>query len=133
MASVMCLMLKNGVPLADALSFVEQLEKGTGAEMDIALWRQRLATGRGKFSDMATASKMFPALFIWTIAQSGEDLTAGFRRAAEIFHSRALYRSELLLYSVLPCSVLVLAAMIVIQILPLFGTLTSFLVWIGAD
>jgi hypothetical protein len=82
---------------------------------------------------MATASKTFPALFIWTIAQSGEDLTAGFRRAAEIFHSRALYRSELLLYSALPCSVMVLAAMIAIQILPVFGTLTSFLSWIGGD
>jgi type II secretory pathway component PulF len=129
----MWLMLKNGVPLDDALALVEQLEKGTSAEMEIAQWRQRLASGRGKFSEMATASKTFPALFIWTIAQSGEDLTAGFHRAAEIFHSRALYRSELLLYSALPCSVLALAAMIAIQILPVFGTLTSFLSWIGGD
>jgi general secretion pathway protein F len=126
-ASVMWLMLKNGVPLDDALALVEQLEKGTGAEMEIAQWRRRLASGRGKFSEMATASKTFPALFIWTIAQSGEDLTVGFHRAAEIFHARALYRSELLLYSALPCSVLVLAAMIAVQILPVFGTFTSFI------
>ena len=123
----MWLMLRNGVPLDDALALVEQLEKGTGAEREIAQWRQRLASGRGKFSEMATASKTFPALFIWTIAQSGEDLTAGFHRAAEIFHARALYRSELLLYSALPCSVLVLAAMIAVQILPVFGTFTSFI------
>jgi type II secretory pathway component PulF len=132
-ASAMWLMLKNGVPLGDALALVEQLEKGNSAEREIAQWRQRLASGRGKFSEMATASKTFPALFIWTVAQSGEDLTAGFRRAAEIFHARALYRSELLLYSALPCSVLALAAMIAIQILPVFGTLTSFLSWIGGD
>jgi type II secretory pathway component PulF len=126
-ASAMWLMLRNGVPLGDALALVEQLEKGTSAEREIALWRQRLASGRGKFSEMASASKTFPALFIWTIAQSGEDLTAGFRRAAEVFHSRALYRSELLLYSAMPCSILALAAMIISQIEPVFAALTAFI------
>ncbi len=132
MASAMGLMLKNSVPLDDALALVEQVEKGTGAEREIAQWRQRLASGRGKFSEMATASKTFPALFIWTIAQSGEDLTAGFQRAAEIFQSRALYRSELLLYSALPCSILALAAMILSQIQPVFAALIAFLNAIGA-
>jgi len=126
-ASAMELMLKNNVPLDDALALVEQLEMGTSAEREIAQWRQRLASGRGKFSEMATASKTFPALFIWTIAQSGEDLTAGFHRAAEIFHARAMYRSELLLYSALPCSVLALAAMIIAQIQPVFAALIAFI------
>jgi general secretion pathway protein F len=132
-ASAMWLMLKNGVPLDDALALVEQLEKGTSAEREIAQWRQRLASGRGKFSEMATASKTFPALFIWTIAQSGEDLTVGFHRAAGIFHSRALYRSELLLYSALPCSVLALAAMIIAQIQPVFAALIAFLTALGGS
>ncbi len=130
-ASAMWLMLKNGVPLDDALALVEQLEKGTCAEREIAQWRQRLASGRGKFSEMATASKTFPVLFIWTIAQSGEDLTTGFRRAAEIFHSRAMYRSELLLYSALPCSILALAAMIISQIQPVFAALMAFVKALG--
>ena len=80
---------------------------------------------------MATVSKTFPALFIWTVAQSGEDLTAGFRRAAEIFHSRAMYRSELLLYSALPCSILALAAMIISQIQPVFAALIAFINALG--
>ncbi|HXR04133.1 MAG TPA: type II secretion system F family protein [Verrucomicrobiae bacterium] len=130
-ASAMWLMLKNGVPLDDALALVEQLESGTGAEREIAQWRQRLASGRGKFSGMVAASKIFPALFIWTIAQSGEDLTAGFQRAAELFHARAVYRSELLLYSALPCSVLALAAMIIAQIQPVFTALIAFIKAIG--
>jgi type II secretory pathway component PulF len=132
-ASAMGLMLKNGVPLADALSFVEQLEHGTIAAKEIAEWRGRLASGRGKFSEMAAASRVFPPLFVWTIAQSGEDLTSGFQRAAELYQARAMYCSELLLYSVLPCSVLALAVMIVVQILPVFGTLTSFLTNISGD
>ncbi len=130
-ASAMWLMLKNNVPLDDALALVEKLEKGTSAEREIAQWRQRLASGQGKFSEMATASKTFPALFIWTVAQSGEDLTAGFQRAAEMFHARAMYRSELLLYSALPCSILALAAMIMSQIEPVFAALITFLNAIG--
>jgi len=126
-ASAMGLMLKNGVPLDDALALVQQLEQGTIAEGEIARWRQQLASGHGKFSEMATASKTFPPLFIWTIAQSGEDLASGFQRAAEMFHSRAMYRSELLLYSALPCCILALAAMIMAQIQPVFAALITFL------
>ncbi len=132
-ASAMWLMLKNGVPLDDALALVEELEKGTGAEKEIGQWRQRLASGHGKFSEMATVGKTFPALFTWTVAQSGEDLTAGFRRAAELFHSRSLYRSELLLYSALPCSILALAVMIMSQIQPVFAALVAFLNALGGS
>jgi type II secretory pathway component PulF len=126
-ASAMWLMLKNGVPLDDALRLVGQLEKGTYAEKEIGQWRQRLASGQGKFSEMAVSSRTFPPLFIWTVAQSGEDLTAGFERAADLYQGRALYRAELLLYSALPCCILVLAAMVIFQIHPIFAALIGFL------
>jgi type II secretory pathway component PulF len=126
-ASAMGLMLKNGVPLADALSFLGQLESGTVAAKEIARWRERLVSGHGKFSEMAASSPVFPPLFVWTVAQSGEDLALGFQSAADLYQNRAIYRSEMLLYSILPCSVLALAAMIIIQIVPVVGTLTSFL------
>ncbi len=126
-ASGMELMLKNGVPLDGALQLVEELEKGTHAETDIAGWRRRLAGGHGKFSEIAEASRVFPPLFIWTVAQSGEDLASGFHRAAELYQSRALYQIEMLLYSFLPCSILALAIMIASQIQPVFSALTSFI------
>jgi len=126
-ASAMWLMLKGGVPLDEALALLEQMEKGTNAGKEIARWRQNLAAGQGKFSKMTGANETFPPLFIWMIAQSGEDLTAGFRHAAEIFNDRAMYRSELLLYSALPCSILALASMIACQIQPVFAALTTFL------
>jgi len=66
-------------------------------------------------------------LFVWTVAQSGEDLVLGFQSAADLYQNRAIYRSEMLLYSILPCSILALASMIIIQIVPVVGTLTSFL------
>jgi type II secretory pathway component PulF len=132
-ASAIGLMLKSGVPLDDALQLVEQLEKGTCAEKEIVQWRQRLASGRGKFSEIAGSSRTFPPLFVWTVAQSGEDLSAGFQRAAELYQSRAIYRSELLLYSVLPCSVLLLAIMILSQIQPVFAALIAFIQAIGGD
>ena len=70
-ASVTWLMLKNGVSLTDALGFVEQLETGTIAAKEVAEWRRQLAAGRGKFSEMAVSSRVFPPLFVWTVAQAG--------------------------------------------------------------
>ena len=136
-ASALGLMLKNGVPLDDALAFAEQLEQGTVAEKEIARWRKRLAAGHAKFSEMAATSSAagspFPPMFVWTVAQAGEDLTSGFQRAAELYQARALYRIEMLLYSALPCSILALAAMIISQITPVFTALTAFISALGGS
>jgi type II secretory pathway component PulF len=131
-ASVIWLMLKSGVPLADALTLAEQLEKGTRAGNEIAQWRQRLSSGHGKFSEMAVSNMaasgmVFPPLFVWTVAQAGEDLTSGFQRTAELYQARALYRTEMLLYSALPCSILVIAVLIMSQIQPVFRALMMFI------
>ena len=126
-ASVIWLMLKNGVPLNEALQLAEQLEAGTRAEMEIAQWRQQLALGRGKFSEMAANASIFPPLFIWTVAQAGEDVVSGFKRAAELYQARALYRTEMFLYSALPCSILLIATLIISQIQPVFRALTMFI------
>jgi type II secretory pathway component PulF len=132
-ASVIWLMLKNGVPFGEALQFAEQLEQGTRAEKEIARWREQLASGCGKFSEIAAASgkkisnPLFPPLFVWTVAQSGEDMAAGFKHAAELYQNRALYRIEMLLYSALPCSILLVASLIFSQLEPVFNALTTFI------
>jgi type II secretory pathway component PulF len=130
-ASAMAMMLKSGVPLNNALGLVEQLERGTPAEIELVLWRHRLAAGHGKFSEMAEGGKLFPPLFVWTVAQSHEDLTAGFQRASEIYQTRASYRMELLLYSALPCSVLVLGLLIISEIQPVLSAFISFMNVLG--
>jgi type IV pilus assembly protein PilC len=131
-ASALALMLKSGVPLDNALGFVEQLEQDTPAQAEIARCRQRLAAGQGKFSEMAAGGTLFPPLFVWTVSQSHEDLTAGFQRAAETYQSRASYRTELLLYSALPCSVLALGMLIICQIQPMISVFTAFMNSLGA-
>ena len=135
-ASAMSLMLKNGVPLGDALAFAEQLEAETPAEKEIVQWRQRLAAGHGKFSEMAVSNfalptGVFPPLFVWTVAQSGEDLKAGFERVAEIYQARADYRVEMLLYSALPCAILALGVMIIVQVQPVLAAILSFINALG--
>ena len=131
-ASAISLMLKNGVPLNDALAFAEQLEQGTQAETEISQWRQRLASGHGKFSEMAVANTAlsggaFPPFFVWTVSQAGEDLKTGFERAADIYNARAAYRIEMFLYSLLPCAILALGIMIISQLEPVVGALINFI------
>ena len=125
-------MLKSGVPLNNALGLVQQLERGTPAETELARARQRLAAGQAKFADMVAGGKLFPPLFVWMVSQSGEDLASGFQRASEIYQSRASYRSEVLLYSALPCSVLALGLVILSQIYPVLGVFVSMMNSIGA-
>ena len=130
-ASAMGLMLSSGVPLDKALALAEQLEAGTCAGTELDQWRQRLASGHGKFAEMAPAGRAFPPLFLWLAAHGGDDLAAGFQRAAELYQARASYRAELLLYSALPCSVLLLGLIIISQIQPVVSPLVAFLKAIG--
>lgn len=132
-ASALALLIRNGVPLDHALGLVERMESGTRAGDEISNWRRRLASGHAKFSEMAEPGRAFPPLFIWLVAHGREDLGAGFQRAAEIYQSRANHRADLLLYSALPCSVLALGVLIVMQVQPIFFSLTQMLNMLGAE
>jgi type IV pilus assembly protein PilC len=114
-ASSLTLLMKNGVPLPEALGLVEQLETSSAAASDLQQWRDKLAAGATKFSEVAAANRLIPPLFVWVVASAGEDLTAGFNRAAEIYHSRAVYRTEVALFSVLPMASLFLGVIVISQ------------------
>jgi type IV pilus assembly protein PilC len=131
-ASSLALLLRNSVPLDHALALVERLEHGNCAGREISVWRQRLAAGHGKFVEMAAPGRAFPPLFIWLVSHGREDLAAGFQRAAEIYQSRATHRAELLLYSALPCSVLGLGVLIVLQVQPVLFSLTQMMNALGS-
>jgi len=94
-------------------------------------WKSRLADGHAKIADIAKGSRVFPPLFVWLLAQGGEDLAAGFKKAAEIYYARAKYRVELILYVALPVTVLVLGVMILGQFVPLARGLVSFIDQLG--
>jgi type IV pilus assembly protein PilC len=114
-ASSLTLLLKNGVTLPDAIGLVEQLETSTAATADLQQWQKKLAAGITKFSDVAAGNRLIPPLFVWVVASAGEDLTAGFNRAAEIYYARAIYRTEVALYSVLPFASLFLGVVVLSQ------------------
>jgi len=113
--SALTLLLKNGVNLPDAIGLVEQLETSTAATADLRQWRKNIAAGTAKFSEVAAGSRLIPPLFVWVVSSAGEDLAAGFSRAAEIYHSRAIYRTEVALYSVLPVTSLFLGVVVLSQ------------------
>ncbi|MCX7722523.1 MAG: type II secretion system F family protein [Verrucomicrobiae bacterium] len=88
-ASAFALMLRGGVALDRAIALAEQLERGTVAGLELAQWRARLAAGHGKLTEFAQPGRAFTPLFVWLVGQGGEDLAAGFARAAELYRGRA--------------------------------------------
>ena len=131
-ASAMQLMLKSGGELSDALALAGQLEHGTPAGAEVSHWQERLKAGRGKFAEMAAPSRAFPPLFLWLVGNAGEDLAAGFKRAAEIYTARATYRIEMFLYAALPFAVLGLGMMILFQVLPVLRILAATMNSLGS-
>ena len=133
LASAMNLMLKNGTTLPEALALAEALESGTPAAKALARWRQLIAAGQGKPAEWQGDSRPFPPLFLWLVQKGGEDLAAGFQKAADIFQARASYRIELALYGALPVSILLLGQMVLWQAVPLMKSMSLLMSWMGMD
>ena len=119
LASTFHLLLDRGCALGDAVHLVERVEGDSAAGRELREWGRRIAAGEGKPAQFAAEGRAFPPLFRWILCQGGEDLAAGFKRAAEIYLARAMYRSDLMLHLALPTSVLMLGLLILVQFLPL--------------
>ena len=130
-ASALTLLLKNGVNLPEAIGLVEGLEDNNRATADLQRWKARVAAGVAKFSEIASPSRVFPPMFIWIVAGAGEDLVSGFRRAAEMYQSRAIYRTEVALFSVLPIASLFLGAVVMSQAFLVFSMFLPMIAMLG--
>jgi type II secretory pathway component PulF len=130
LASAMALMLKNGTTLADALWLAEQLEANTPAAAALAQWRAQTQAGAGKPSQWYPL-RPFPPLFLWFIQNSGENVAAGFQKAADSYNARASHKIELALYGALPISILLLGQMVLWQAMPLVRTMISLMNGLG--
>lgn len=131
LASAIALMLRSGSTLGDALALAETLEQKSPAAKVLAQWRALVEKGQGKPSQWPAAERPFPPLFLWLIQKSGEDVAAGFAKAAEIYRGRASYRIELALYGALPVSILFLGQMILWQVAPLMQTMVRLMNALG--
>ena len=132
-ASAMALMLKSGTPLPEALAFAEVIESNSPAAGALRQWRASLASGQGTPEQWPQSLSPFPPMFLWLVRKGGEDIAAGFQKAAEIYQSRASYKIELLLYGALPVSVLFLGQMVIWQVVPVFRTLIWLMNSLGGD
>jgi len=132
-ASAMALMLKSGTPLPEALAFAESIEANSPAANALREWRAQLQAGQGKPAQWPHSLSPFPPMFLWLVRKGGEDIAAGFQKAAEIYQSRASYKIELLLYGALPVSVLLLGQMVIWEVAPVFHALISLMNMLGND
>lgn len=134
LASAMALMLKGGCRLDEALGLLRDMEDGTAAGAELARWQARVASGHGRLAEITEESRVFPTLFLWVVAAAGEDPASGFRHAAELYHDRSVRRIEMLLYAVMPVSIVVLGFAILGQFASLFrGLLIAALSGMGPD
>ncbi len=125
-ASSMKLLLHGGSPLPQAVELMQTMEEGSDMGGELADWQARLAAGHRKLSEVATAGRAFPPLFVWLVSQGGEDLASGFGRAAEIYFQRARYRIEMMLFAALPVAILVLGTMLAFCLQPALRSIMLF-------
>ena len=133
LATAAGLMLQRGVPLTDSLALLESMENHSRVGEELGVWRQRLSAGHQKFFDIAGGRRVFPPLFIWLVASAGEDLAAGFKHAADIYHARSVYRTDLILYGALPVAILFLGLLVAGQTWPVMSTVVRFLDMLGSS
>jgi general secretion pathway protein F len=127
LASTIALMLKSGTPLPDALTFAASVEADSPAANALRQWHGLIASGSGKAAQWPDSFAPLPPMFLWLVNKGGENITAGFEKAAEIYQSRASYKIELVLYGALPISVLILGQMVLWQVVPIFQTLIAMM------
>jgi type II secretory pathway component PulF len=130
-SAALSLMLSSGTQLETALGLIEQVEKRTPAEKDFANWRSAIRGGAGKFDQIAAGSRAFPPLFIWLVAQGGENLARGFEKAAIIYEQRARHRTDMLLYAALPFAVILVGMVMLGQVYSVMALLVKMLSWLG--
>lgn len=130
-AAAMHLLLARGGNLAESVDLLRGLEADTPAGRELDRWLERIAAGRGHFAEFAAESSVFPRLFLWLVGQGGENLTVGFRRAADLYYQRARHRAEMLLYAAMPVAVLVLGVLIMTQLSSVMSLITTTLNRLG--
>ena len=120
LASSLNILLKSGVDLGSALALMGRLETGNRIAGDLALWERKLSSGVTRISGDSLKTRAVTPLFLWLVASEGEDIVAGLARAAEVYYRRAVYKTDLLLNSALPVSILTLGVIVIIQLYSTF-------------
>jgi type II secretory pathway component PulF len=121
------LLLKSGATLQGTLGLLQKTEGATPAGREVARWLDLHRQGESKWSSFTVDSRVFPPLFVWLVAQGGENLAQGFQRASDIYHARSTNKIDLILYASLPMAIMLLAGLIVGQVYPLVAAIRQLL------
>jgi len=121
------LLLRSGTPLQTSLGLLQKTEDNNPAGREVARWMSLHAQGQAKWSSFTAGSRVFPPLFIWLVAQGGENLADGFQRASDIYQARSLHKIDMILYAVLPVTIMLLAGLIIGQIYPVIHSIGDML------
>ena len=124
-AESMHLLLKSGVSLRESIDFLKNIEPSGTVRSELKRWTDRLENGVGKFEGISEGSKVVPPLFCWLVGNGGEDVTAGFKQAGEVYAARASFRTDILIQAALPVSILALGILISSQVLPYVQLITK--------
>ena len=130
-------LLASGARLPEVIGMIRKLEAGSAMETDLALIEQNLAEGHAGYDSASRGCRTIPDFFNWIVAQSGEDITAGFGHARTIYTSRAESKMQAFLYCFLPVNILLVGLLLLVFFIPQFTVATDLLYMIeslgGAD
>ncbi|MDB6053468.1 MAG: Type fimbrial assembly protein PilC [Verrucomicrobiales bacterium] len=107
------LLIKKGVPLAEALELIASLESGP-FRMALQRWAADIRTGIAGIKNPGGCQSL-PGLFVSFIQNSGENLALGFDEASLYYARRAKYRMEIGLYCFLPIITIALGFLVCAQ------------------
>jgi type II secretory pathway component PulF len=120
-------LLASGARLPEVIGMIRKLEAGSAMETDLALIEQNLAEGHAGYDSASRGCRTIPDFFNWIVAQSGEDITAGFGHARTIYTSRAESKMQAFLYCFLPVNILLVGLLLLVFFIPQFTVATDLL------
>ena len=120
-------LLTSGARLPEVIGMVRKLESGSAMETDLAQIEQNLAEGHAGYDSASRGCRTIPDFFNWIVAQSGEDITAGFGHARTIYTSRAESKMQAFLYCFLPVNILLVGLLLLVFFIPQFTVATDLL------
>lgn len=132
-ASASALLLQHGCPLPETLALMQELEKGSPAEKDLARWRARLEAGHTRDAARAEDWDALPSLLGWFLPSAGGNLADGFARAGRFYRERAIHRLDLLLHGFMPIILVVLGLLVTSQLFGILLILVRLVDKLGAE
>ncbi len=133
LAGSLALMLRQGCPLPEALALVQELERGSPAEPDLRRWQRQLQDGESDLARRPGDWQAVPALLAWFMRTAGDDLAAGFQRAAEFYRRRSHHHLDLLLHGALPLLLVLLGMVVTSQVFVIFRMLVPMIDQLGGN